>query len=111
MRQTKHPSVSAWETKASKPLAVKIWGGRGSRRKSQSHTGESVGGANKILECAQAYSPGNRHLKEHNLLVEIEGNRLKAGKSEARGIVPSLTPPPHTAPQCSQMCCPALANT
>ena len=34
-----------------------------------------------------------------------------AGAEQWSGIVPSLTPPPHTAPQCSKEGCPTLANT
>ena len=33
------------------------------------------------------------------------------GESRASGIVPSLTPPPHTASQHSDMDCPTLVNT
>ena len=46
-----------------------------------------------------------------NLLVGSGGSDWKWGESQASSIVPSLTPPPYTAPQCRQVDCPALVNT
>ena len=64
--------------------------------------GEFIEETHRILEHTQSHPPGHQHLKEHNLLVGSEGSDRKWGESPARGIVPSLTPPPHTAPQCNK---------
>ena len=73
-------------------------------------TGESIGEAHRILENTQAHPCRNQHLKGHNPLVESEGSDRKWGRSQVIGIVPSLTPPLHTAPQHSKVGCWALAN-
>ena len=74
-------------------------------------TGESFGGACGALEHTQAHPPDNQNLKGHNPLVGREGSDGKWDKSRASDIVPSLTPPPHTVPQCSKVGCPTLVNT
>ena len=48
--------------------------------------------------------------EEPNLLVGSRGSDWEPAKSWASCIVPSQTPPPHSAPQPSNMGCPALAN-
>ena len=68
-------------------------------------------GAHGVLECTQAHPPRNLHLKGHYLLVGREGSDGKHGKRKASRIAPSLTPPPDTAPQYSNMGCPILVNT
>ena len=76
-------------------------------------TGEFLGEAHKVLEGTQTHLPANQHMKGHNLLVGSkgrEGTYRKWGESQASGIVPSLTLPPQTVPQCSKAGCPTLAN-
>ena len=45
-----------------------------------------------------------------NFLVGSGGSDYKPTES-ANSLVPSQTPPPHTAPQCSHVGCPTLVNT
>ena len=58
----------------------------------------------------QESAPG-QHLKGHNLLMGNGGSDWKQRKNWASTIVPSLTPPPHTVPQHSNVGHPALVNT
>ena len=104
------PRVPAWETKASKPLAIKTVE-VAAAGETPSLRGESVGEAHRVLEWTQIHPPRNQHLKGHNPLVESEGSNGKWGKSRASDIISSLTPPSHIAPQYSKEGCLALANT
>ena len=107
------PGFQHMKNKASEPLAVKICGGCRDRINLQSLRRVCWRGP----QGPRMYtSPpiGNQHqcsLEGHNSLVGNEGSDWKRGKGRARGIVPSLTPPPHTVPQRCDMGCPALANT
>ena len=46
-----------------------------------------------------------------NLPVGSRASDWKPAERPASNIVPSQTPPPHTVPQCSNLGCPALANS
>ena len=78
MRQTMQPRVLVWETKASKPRAVKTVGvvvvGE-----TPSLTGETVGGAHGALGHTQAHPCRNQHLKGHDPLVGSKGCDSKWG--------------------------------
>ena len=71
--------------------------------------GEYVGETHRALNT----NPPTRKSapKGHKSLVGSEGSEGEWDENRASGIVPSLTPPPHTAPQSSNEGCPALANT
>ena len=92
--------VSVWKTKASKPVAIKPVGLWWWEKPPVSQ--EFIGEAHGVLEHTQTHSPRDQYLKGHNPLVGSEGSDRQWGESPARGIVPSLTPPPHTAPQCNK---------
>ena len=74
------PRVPAWETKASKPLAIKTVE-VAAAGETPSLRGESVGEAHRVLEYTQANPPGNQLLKGHNPPVGSEGSDGKWGKS------------------------------
>ena len=109
-RQTTQPTVSAWEKKASKPLAVKTCGGSTGVRNSQPH--RRVCWRDPQYPRTYTNPPNKESAAEgSNVFVYLEGSGLKWSEGQASSIVPSLTPHPHTAPQCSNVGGPALVNT
>ena len=110
-RRTAKPRVSAWETKDSKPqFVVKICEdcghGRNSQPHSRVHWRDPQGP--KMYTNPPTYKSAP---KGHKLLVESKVTESEPRAKQASSIVPSLTPPPHTAPQHSKEGCPALENT
>ena len=74
------------EKKVSKPLAVKSYVAVG---QIASLTGESVGGADRVLECTQAHPCGNQHQKGAICLWEAG----EVTESRARTQQVALFPP------------------
>ena len=74
-------------------------------------TEESVGGTHGVLECIQTHPPGNQHQKGPICLWVADEVTESGVSTKQSSTVPSLTPPPHTAPQCSSLGCPTLAIT
>ena len=60
-------------------------------------TGEFVGETHRVQERTQNHPTKNPHQKGPNCL-QVAGEILKTSESQASSIVPSMTPPPHTAP-------------
>ena len=110
VRQTLQPRIPVLGNKASKPLAEKTCGGWGSRISSQPHRlvhwGDPQGPGTYTKPPTQESAPEGL-----NLLVGSRGSNWKPAKSWASCIVPSQNPPPHTAPEQSDLGCPALLNT
>ena len=74
-------------------------------------TGEFVGETHGVLEHTQTHPPGNHHQRSPVFLWvvgEVSESRVRAKQA---ALVPSLTPPPHTVPQHSNVGHPALVNT
>ena len=109
-RQTAQPRVPARGNKASKPLTEKIcgcWGGRiSSQPQRRVHWREPQGPRTHTKPPTQESAP-----EGPNVLVGSTESDWKPAESQASGIVPSWTPPPHRVPQCRDVGCPTLVSS
>ena len=74
-------------------------------------TREFVGETHRVLEHTQTHQPRNQHQKGPiNLWVvgKVTESEVRAKQAE---LFPLRPPPLYTVTQCSDMGCPALANT
>ena len=110
VRQTMKPRVPVWGNKASKPLLKKTCGSSGSRKNSQPH--RKVHWRDPQGSRTYTKPPTCESAPEGpNLIVGSGGSDWKAAESWASSVVLSLTPPPHTVSQHSDVSCPTLVNT
>ena len=96
--QTEQPRVPVQGNEASKPLPVKTYGGCGSGRNYQPHRRVRWRDPHGPRMYTNPPTQGISTRRDR-FACGWWGKLLKAGKSQANGIVPSLTPPPHTATQ------------
>ena len=69
-------------------------------------TGEFVGESHRVLEMYTSPHTRESPPEGPNLLVGTGVSDWKPAESQTSRIVPSWTPPPHTAPQCSEWVAP-----
>ena len=85
-------------------------GGEEAAGETPSLTGEFAGETHRGLERTQTHPPGNKHQKGP-IYLSAEGEVTENQPRVDQVALFPQTPSPHIVPQCSDVGCPALANT